>query len=115
VATVITGVGQNDPLVQNEIFGPVITLQMFDTEAEGLALANGTRYGLAASVWTENLARAHRLSTQLNAGSVWIIDHTLFAPGIPQGGYGDSGYGKENGLIGVEELTRLKQVSVRLA
>ena len=112
--TVITAVAQEDPLVQNEIFGPVMTLQTFDTDAEGLAMANGTRYGLAASVWTQDVSRAHRISNELNAGTVWINDHTLFSPDIPQGGYGDSGYGKENGVTGVEELTRIKQVSVRL-
>jgi acyl-CoA reductase-like NAD-dependent aldehyde dehydrogenase len=75
---------------------------------------NGTRYGLAASVWTQNLARAHKFANSLNAGSVWVNDHTLFSPDVPQGGYGDSGYGKENGVLGAEELTRLKQVSVNL-
>jgi acyl-CoA reductase-like NAD-dependent aldehyde dehydrogenase len=69
---------------------------------------------LAASVWTRDLVRAHRFGNALNAGSVWINDHTLFSPDVPQGGYGDSGYGKENGVLGAEELTRLKQISINL-
>jgi betaine-aldehyde dehydrogenase len=112
--TVIADVEQSEPLVQQEIFGPVLTLQPFDTDEDALALGNGTPYGLAASVWTNDLTRAHRFSADLDAGSVWINDHTLFSPDVPQGGYGDSGYGKENGVLGAEELTRLKQISVNL-
>src|SRR5262249_18422336 len=112
--TVIADVDQSEPLVQQEIFGPVITVQRFDTDEQALAFGNRTRYGLAASVWTQNLARAHHFANSLNAGSVWVNDHTLFSPDVPQGGYGDSGYGKENGVLGAEELTRLKQVSVNL-
>lgn len=112
--TVISDVEQSEALVQQEIFGPVVTVQAFDTDEQALALANGTRYGLAASVWTNDLTRAHRFGNALNAGSVWINDHTLFSPDVPQGGYGDSGYGKENGVLGAEELTRLKQISVNL-
>jgi acyl-CoA reductase-like NAD-dependent aldehyde dehydrogenase len=111
---VIADVDQSESLVQQEIFGPVITVQRFDTDDQALAFGNGTRYGLAASVWTQNLARAHHFANSLNAGSVWVNDHTLFSPDVPQGGYGDSGYGKENGVLGAEELTRLKQVSVNL-
>jgi betaine-aldehyde dehydrogenase len=112
--TVIADVDQSESLVQQEIFGPVITVQRFETDDQALAFGNGTRYGLAASVWTQNLARAHKFANSLNAGSVWVNDHTLFSPDVPQGGYGDSGYGKENGVLGAEELTRLKQVSVNL-
>lgn len=112
--TVIADVEQDEALVQQEIFGPVITVQPFDSDDEALTLGNGTPYGLAASVWTQNLTRAHRFSVGLAAGSVWINDHTLFSPDVPQGGYGDSGYGKENGVLGAEELTRLKQISINL-
>lgn len=112
--TVIADAEQSEALVQQEIFGPVVTVQAFDTDAQALEYANGTRYGLAASLWTHDLARAHRFANALNAGSVWINDHTLFSPDVPQGGYGDSGYGKENGVLGAEELTRLKQISVNL-
>ncbi|MGE0218336.1 aldehyde dehydrogenase family protein [Mycolicibacterium sp.] len=110
--TVIADVEQSEPLVQQEIFGPVITVQPFDTDSDALAMANGTRYGLAASVWTAALSRAHTFSNALAAGTVWVNDHTLFSPDVPQGGYADSGYGKENGLFGAEELTRRKQISV---
>jgi len=113
--TVIADVDQSESLVQQEVFGPVITVQRFETDDQALAFGNGTRYGLAASVWTQNLARAHHFANSLNAGSVWVNDHTLFSPDVPQGGYGDSGYGKENGVLGAEELTRLKQVSVNLS
>jgi betaine-aldehyde dehydrogenase len=112
--TVIADVEQSEALVQQEIFGPVVTVQAFDGDDQALEYANGTRYGLAASIWTRDLARAHRFGNALNAGSVWINDHTLFSPDVPQGGYGDSGYGKENGVLGAEELTRLKQISVNL-
>lgn len=112
--TIITGVDQSDALVQEEIFGPVFTVQSFRDEAHALELANGTRYGLASSVWTNDLGRAHRFANALNFGTVWINDHSLFSPEIAQGGFGTSGYGKEGGTSGIEEYTRLKQVSVNL-
>ena len=112
--SVVVGLEQHDPLVQQEIFGPVITIQSFSTEQEALAMANDTTYGLAGSVWTSDVQRAMTFAREMDFGSVWVNDHTLFSPDIPQGGFGESGYGKENGLAGAEEFTRLKSVSVRL-
>ncbi|CUR56135.1 putative aldehyde dehydrogenase [metagenome] len=112
--SVIVGLGQQDDLVRQEVFGPVITLQSFATDEEALNLANDTTYGLAGSVWTRDLGRGMSFASQMDFGSVWVNDHTLFSPEIPQGGFGESGYGKENGLAGAEEFTRLKSVSVNL-
>jgi acyl-CoA reductase-like NAD-dependent aldehyde dehydrogenase len=89
-------------------------VKAFNTAEQALEYANGTRYGLATSVWPRDRGRAHRFGNALNAVSVWINDHTLFSPDVPQGGYSDSGYGKDNGVLGAEELTRLKQLSVNL-
>jgi betaine-aldehyde dehydrogenase len=112
--TLLTGVRQDDDLVQGEVFGPVATVQTFSSEEEALQLANDTIYGLAASAWTRDSGRAMRAGRDLNFGSVWINDYFVLGPEIPQGGFGSSGFGKEGGLPGVDELTRLKQVSVSL-
>lgn len=112
--SLLTGLRQDDVIVQREIFGPVVTVQTYDTAEQALAMANDTPYGLAASVWTRDLGRGLSFARDLEVGSVWVNDHTLFSPDIPQGGFGDSGYGKENGLAGVEEFTRVKSVSVNL-
>jgi betaine-aldehyde dehydrogenase len=112
--TLVTGVKQDDDLVQGEVFGPVATVQTFADEAEALQLANGTIYGLAASAWTRDSGRAMRAGRDLNFGSVWINDYFVLGPEVPQGGFGASGFGKEGGLPGVDQLTRLKQVSVSL-
>jgi betaine-aldehyde dehydrogenase len=112
--TLVTGVKQDDELVQGEVFGPVATVQTFSSEEEALHLANDTVYGLAASAWTRDSGRAMRAGRDLEFGSVWINDYFVLGPEIPQGGFGSSGFGKEGGLPGVDELTRLKQVSVSL-
>ncbi len=110
--TVVTGLDQADELIQQEIFGPVITVQAFADEHEAIRMANGTSFGLAASVWTENLGRAMRVSTALDFGTVWVNAHLALAPELPVGGFGDSGHGYENGLLGVEEYTRIKHVGI---
>ena len=112
--TLVTGVQQNDDLVQGEVFGPVATVQKFDSEEHALQLANDTIYGLAASAWTRDAGRAMRVGRDLNFGSVWINNHFVLGPEVPQGGFGASGFGKEGGLPGLDELTRLKQVSISL-
>jgi betaine-aldehyde dehydrogenase len=112
--TLLTGVAQDDDLVQREVFGPVATVQTFSSEEEAFAMANDTAYGLAGSAWTQDSGRAMRAGRALDFGSVWINDYFVLGPEVPQGGFGASGYGKEGGLPGLDELTRLKQVSVSL-
>jgi acyl-CoA reductase-like NAD-dependent aldehyde dehydrogenase len=113
--TVITGVPNESRAVQEEIFGPVVTVQAFDSEEEAVALANSTPYGLAAGLHTTNLARAHRVAAALRAGIVWINDWAMLDPALPFGGVGDSGYGRENGPEGLEPYTRTKSVIISLA
>jgi betaine-aldehyde dehydrogenase len=110
--TVIEGLDQHDELVQEEIFGPVFTVQRFADEADAVRLGNDTRFGLAASVWTRDVARAARVGRALNFGTVWINNHFAFTPDLPVGGFGESGYGKEGGLGGLEELTRVKHLVI---
>jgi acyl-CoA reductase-like NAD-dependent aldehyde dehydrogenase len=112
--TVITDVTQDSTFVQEEIFGPVVTVQPFDTEAEAIAMANGTRYGLAAGLQTSDVTRAHRVSAALRAGIVWVNGWSLLDPSMPFGGTGQSGYGRENGPEGLDEYLRTKSVVVNL-
>jgi acyl-CoA reductase-like NAD-dependent aldehyde dehydrogenase len=112
--TVVTGVGQDSRLVQEEVFGPVVTVQPFDTEEEAVALANGTVYGLAAGLQTRDVARAHRVAAQLRAGIVWVNGWALLDVAMPFGGTGASGYGRENGPEALQEYLRTKSVVVNL-
>jgi len=114
-ATVVADLEQDDEMIQNEIFGPVITVQPFDDEAKAIEWANGTRYGLAASVWTRDIARAHRVANALRFGCVWINDHIPLAAEMPHGGYRQSGYGKDLSMYSLEDYTNIKHVMVSLA
>lgn len=111
----LADVDQGSPYVQEEIFGPVVTVQPFDTEEEAIRLANGTPYGLAAGLQTTNVARAHRVAAALNAGIVWVNGWALLDPALPFGGTGQSGYGRENGPEGLDAYLRTKSVVISLA
>ena len=109
-ATIVSGLLQGDDAVQNEIFGPVITVQKFSDEQEALRFANGVQYGLASSVWTTDHSRAMRMSKRLDFGCVWINTHIPIVAEMPHGGFKHSGYGKDLSSYGFEDYTRIKHV-----
>ena len=113
--TVVADLQQDDEMIQNEIFGPVITVQSFDDEAKAIEWANGTRYGLAASVWTRDIGRAHRVANAIRFGTVWINDHITMTTEMPHGGFKQSGYGKDLSGYSVEDYTRVKHVMTKYA
>ena len=114
--TIVTGVAQDADIVQNEVFGPVVTVQPFSSDEDAIAMANGVRYGLAASVFSENVGRALRVAAQLDFGTVWVNEHLFpLTPEMPHGGFKESGYGKDMSLYSMEEYTRIKHVVVKLA
>jgi betaine-aldehyde dehydrogenase/aminobutyraldehyde dehydrogenase len=114
--TVVTDVAQDSEIVQNEVFGPVVTMQRFASDEEAVAMANDVRYGLAASVFSENVGRAMKVAGRLDFGTVWVNEHLFpLTAEMPHGGFKESGYGKDMSLYSMEEYTRIKHVCVKLA
>ena len=113
--TIVTDVSQDAEIVQNEVFGPVVTVQKFADDAQAIEWANGVRYGLAASVWTRDIGRALNAARKLQFGTVWINDHLVpIGSEMPHGGYKSSGYGKDMSIYSMEEYTQIKHVVAKL-
>ncbi|MEU9180996.1 gamma-aminobutyraldehyde dehydrogenase [Streptomyces sp. NPDC048550] len=112
--TVVSGLKQDDEIIQNEVFGPVITVQSFTDEAQALEFANGVEFALASSVWTKDHGRAMRMSKNLDFGCVWINTHIPLVAEMPHGGFKKSGYGKDLSAYGFEDYTRIKHVMTSL-
>jgi len=114
--TIVTDVAQDAEIVQQEVFGPVVTVQPFASDEEAIAMANGVRYGLAASVFSENVGRAMKVVARLDFGTVWVNEHLFpLSSEMPHGGFKESGYGKDMSIYSMEEYTRIKHVAVKLA
>ncbi len=113
--TVFTNVKQNMRIAREEIFGPVAVILKYDPQKDDVvALANDTYFGLGASIWTRNIARGIKMASDIRAGGVWINDHMVIGTELPWGGFRQSGFGKENGVLGIEEYTQVKWISFDL-
>lgn len=113
--TIFTNVKPDMRVVKEEVFGPVLCVLPFDTEEEAIAMANDTEYGLAGSVWTQNIQRAHRVADKIRAGTVWINSYRAVSPAVPFGGFGASGLGRENGIESIFDFMETKSVWVELS